>query len=278
MNKSNKTKIGIIGAGNMGQAILAQSLRRSGYNFLVCEKNEALIDLLVARYIYLKARVKIVSNLSELLRNCNIIIIAVKPQDVDEALRQINSSDVNKKGKILFVSIAAGVRTDYIEAKIGNKVKVIRAMPNMPAVIGEGITVLKKGKFASSRDLHETKKLFECLGPVIILEKEDLINVVTALSGSGPAYLFFIFLALSAASEALGLDKKSTNKLIYHTIVGSMNLLNQDKFDAKNLIKKVASKGGTTEAALKVFKENKLHETIYKAVMAAWGRAKELSR
>ena len=269
-----KKKIGIIGCGNMGEAILAQSVKRKAQNFIVFEKDK-LNQAFVCR-IY---RVKAAKNIIDLVRRSDVLIIAVKPQDIDVVLKQIRQGiDIWKKSKILIISIAAGIETGYIENKISSKVKVVRAMPNMPGVIGEGITALTKGYYATNGDLRLAEKIFQSLGTTIEIRKEGLIDVVTALSGSGPAYIFFIINAILTAAKGLDLDKKSANQLIYHTIVGAMNLYKENNFDAAKLISQVASKGGTTEAALKVFRDNKLNKILWDGIFAAHMRAKELSR
>ncbi|MBM3246052.1 MAG: pyrroline-5-carboxylate reductase [Candidatus Omnitrophica bacterium] len=268
-------KIGIIGCGNMGEAILAQSVKAGkARNFIIFEKDK-LKEAFVCR-IY---KVKSAIDITDLLYKCAVIVIAVKPQDIDTVLEQIKKRvEVFKKRDILIISIIAGIKTEYIERRVSVKIRVIRAMPNLPAKIGEGITALTKGAYATDRDLRVAKKIFDSLGVTIEIPKERLIEVVTALSGSGPAYIFFIINAMLTAAKALGLDNKSANQLIYHTVVGAMDLHKASKFDAEKLISQVASKGGTTEAALKFFKDNKLNEIIYDGMFAAFKRAKELSR
>jgi pyrroline-5-carboxylate reductase len=267
--------IGVIGCGNMGEAILAQGTKSKSNDFIICEKDK-LKEAFVSR-IYKK--VKVAKDIHELVKKSDIIIVAVKPQDIDTVLEELSRGiKICKKSKILIISIAAGIKTRYIEKKISGEVKVIRVMPNMPASIGEGITALTKGKYATKKDLKVATKIFELLGKTIQIPKEGLIDAVTALSGSGPAYLFFIFSAMLTAAQGLGLKKEQANKFIYHTIIGSTKLLNRNKFDIEALISKITSKGGTTQTALKVFKERKLDRIITDAMIAAYRRAKKLSR
>ncbi|PIQ88289.1 MAG: pyrroline-5-carboxylate reductase [Candidatus Omnitrophica bacterium CG11_big_fil_rev_8_21_14_0_20_42_13] len=256
-------KIGIIGFGNMGLAI-AERIKREHEVFVFDKDSQKIKNI---------PKIKSALGLADLVKKVDTVILAVKPQDFEAVLAEIKGY---ARGKLI-ISIAAGISTKYIEGKI-DKVRVIRAMPNMPAQIGKGITALVKGRFAAPKDIKIAEKIFKAVGETVVMDKERLIDVVTALSGSGPAYLLFIFLALLAAAEGLGLDKKNANKLIYHTIIGSMDLLNKKSFDAKNLINKVASKGGTTEAALKVFIDRKLSKIICDAVVAAHKRAKQLSK
>lgn len=270
-----KKKIGIIGCGNMGEAILAQSAKAGrARNFIIFEK-----DKLKEAFICKMYHVKTAIDITDLLYKSDIIIIAVKPQDIDVVLDNIRKGfEICKKRKILIISIVAGIETKYIEKKISGHIKVIRAMPNLPARIGEGITALTKGRYATDRDLRTSKEIFDSLGTTIEIYKEGLIDVVTALSGSGPAYIFFIINAMLTAAKGLGLDEKSANQLIYHTVIGSMNLQKENKFDAKKLISQVSSKGGTTEAAFRIFREKGLNRIIWNGIFAAHMRAKQLSR
>lgn len=271
---AKRKTIGVIGCGNMGEAIIAQSLKRKEYSFAIFEKDK-LKEAFASR-IY---RIKTAENIADLVKKSDIIIIAVKPQDMDTVLDEVRAAiEKHKKIKILFISIAAGITTKYIQNRLG-KIRIIRAMPNIPAQIGKGITALVKGRFAALKDMRTAEKIFKAVGETIIIDKEGLIDVVTALSGSGPAYLFFIFNAmLAVATVGLHLNKKSAEKFISRTISGSMKLLEENKFATKGLISRVTSKGGTTEAALKVFLDRNLNKIIFDAIIAAYDRAKELSR
>ena len=272
-----KKFIGIIGCGNMGRVILERNLKVDrAKNFIIFEKDKLRQAFIIREF---RSCVKTATDIVDLIRKADVVIIAVKPQDIDIVLGEIQRGMIRwRKKNLLIISIAAGIETKYIEDKISGEVKVVRAMPNMPAQIGKGITALKKGRFTTSGDLKTAKNIFASLGDTFEVSKEMYIDVVTALSGSGPAYICFIFASMLAAAEAMGLDKKESNRLIYQTIIGSMDLLKEKKFDTKGLISNVASKGGTTEAALKVFKEKKLEKIIIEAIMAAYNRAKKLSR
>lgn len=272
--------IGIIGAGNMGGAILAQAIKHRNKdkrlrpnNFIIAEK-----DRLKAAFVKRVYKVKNALDVEELVSRSDVIIVAVKPQDIGGVLEEIQYAlKARKKKRILIISIAAGISTSYIESKIPDGARVVRAMPNMPASIGEGITALCGGTSANATDLSIAKEIFALLGATVVIKKEGLINAVTAVSGSGPAYLFYIVSAILAAAKRLGLDTETANTLAYHTFIGSMDLLSGHNFDAQALISRVASKGGTTEAALEVFNERQLGQIIIDAIQAAYQRAKELS-
>ncbi len=255
--------IGIIGFGNMGAAV-ASNLKKD-YRVFAFDK-----DATKLKNISRACRVKF---LKDLLTKVNVVILAVKPQDLGGVLAEV----AGLSGKQLFISIVAGIPTDYIEKCLG-KVKVVRVMPNMPVLVGRGATALTRGKFASVKDVESAKKIFSLLGEVVVVGKEELIDTVTALSGSGPAYFFYIFSALASAAVELGLDKKSADLLLCQTIIGAVELLKQNKFDAQGLITKVASRGGTTEAALKVFEDKGLGKILREAIICAYKRAGELSK
>ncbi len=259
-------KISIIGGGNMGEAILS-SIRKK-YFVMVAEKDPK-------RQEYLRKTYKIkAEDLKNAVPSSEVVIIAVKPQDIDEVLRDMNSLlGVNK----LVISIAAGITTAFIEKKLPEKTRVIRAMPNMPAMIGQGITAVSKGQYSRQSDLDLACRIFEHVGKTVVVS-EDLIDAVTAVSGSGPAYVFLFLECLIKAAQKVGLSEDLAKQLVKTTFSGSMNLLEKQKEDAANLRAKVTSKGGTTQAATDVFMNSKIDEIIAQAVSAAKKRASELSR
>ncbi len=265
-----KKTIGLIGCGNMGEAIFRGCKKDKQLRLLATDKVKSRKDKFCRKY-----RIKSACSISDLIRLSDVVLIAVKPQDIDEVLVEIKES---LRKNVLVVSIAAGISSKYIEKTIGNKVKVIRAMPNMAAVLGESVTAIKKGIFASKIDTRLVKNIFEKVGSVIEVKRDADIDIVTALSGSGPAYFFYIVASFMAVGKERGMDQKKTNELLFKTLIGSAELLKENKFDTKKLIAKVASKGGTTEAALKVFDDNNLKTIIAKGILAAYKRAKQLSR
>ncbi|MDD2703385.1 MAG: pyrroline-5-carboxylate reductase dimerization domain-containing protein, partial [Candidatus Omnitrophica bacterium] len=141
-----------------------------------------------------------------------------------------------------------------------------------------GVTSLMKGRFAGDKDLELAGRIFGALGITLVVSRETLMDSVTAISGSGPAYLFYIFLAMETAAKTLGLNQKEADTLVYHTITGAVHLLEKEKFDAEGLIAKVASKGGTTEAALRIFDDKRMGEILQEGIRACHKRAQELSR
>ena len=202
----------------------------------------------------------------------SVIIFAVKPQEMEILLKQVPVG----KNK-LFISIAAGLTTKFFEKHLGGKQRVVRAMPNMPALIGEGITGVCAGQYAKGADLKLAESLLGSIGQTVIV-KESMIDAVTAVSGSGPAYVFLFVEQWINAAIKLGFDQAQAKQLVYKTLLGSAHLLEKSQFNAGELRVKVTSKGGTTQAALEVFSQKKFDQLIYKALLAAKKRAKELAQ
>lgn len=268
MNK----KIGIIGCGNMGEALLG---RLAG----VVEKSTMLMvsELDASRRDYIQSKYRIIIEIDNnyVVKYSDVIILAVKPKDFDRLLREEICCSLSKD-KII-ISIAAGITTGYIESIVGNGIPVIRVMPNMPAVIGEGISVLSAGTSVSGSQMAIAREIFSTIGDVVELN-EDLMDSVTAVSGSGPAYFFYLMEALTQAALELGIDKETARKLVVKTAQGSSRLAAASGEDAQALRSKVTSKGGTTEAAISVFESKKFKDIVKEAVRAACNRSKELSK
>ncbi len=258
-------KVGLIGGGNMGEAILRGACR----NFRI-----AVYEKRAVRRRYLKRKYPIeIFPIDKIIQWADIIIFAVKPQDISRVLMALQ----NRKREPLFISIAAGITTEYLERHLGGKPRVIRTMPNMPAMVKEGISALCRGRYAQRRDLNIAKRLFLTVGEVIIVE-EQFMNAITAVSGSGPAYVFYFMEQMMAAASALGLNTKQARQLVQKTFQGSLHLLDMMKADPADLRARVTSKGGTTEAALRVFKKGRFPKIFQQALKAASQRAKELSK
>ncbi|MFH1778507.1 MAG: pyrroline-5-carboxylate reductase [Candidatus Omnitrophota bacterium] len=263
--------IGVIGLGNMGCALL-KGLIKSG----AVKRNRLFgydVDLKKCQNIKRRFRISIAQSIEGLSERSDAIIMAVKPKDMDLVL-----SDISLFGKKkLLISIAAGVRTRRIEKKLGKRPRVVRAMPNTPALVGEGISAICKGRYATKGDLKIAKAIFFSAGDCVELG-EKYFDLVTAISGSGPAYFFYLIEALVDAGIDLGLKKEILKKLVSKTALGSARLLIESEEDAGVLRQRVTSKGGTTEAAIRVFEKSGTRKIIACAVRAAIRRSKELSR
>lgn len=265
-------KIGIIGCGNMGEALLGRlsKVMEKSFSIMVSELDAARREAIMERH---KIVVGIDNNY--LVKYSDVIILAVKPQDLENVLRQEVCCGISEKK--LLISIAAGITTKYIESVVGVGIPVIRAMPNMPAVIGEAVTAICAGTAAVEEDIELARKIFSSIGDVVEVEERHM-DAVTAVSGSGPAYFFYLTEALAEAAEKLGLDAKTSEELAIKTAIGSSKLLDILKEHPGVLRKKVTSKGGTTEAALEIFDVKSLKNIIAEAASAACNRSKELSK
>lgn len=254
--------LGIIGAGNMGRAIAS----RVNKKILVSDIDPSKLDFRKNRQILI-ARDNI-----DLTKRSKVIILAVKPQDIIEVLKEIWPYI---KGKLI-ISIAAGVETRSIE-KILKGARVIRVMPNMPALVGKGISAITRGRFAGKKDMDAARRIFVNVGEIVEV-KEGLMDAVTALSGSGPAYYFLFTDILKRAGQAIGLEEGLAEKLAVATFIGAANTAEAAGIPMQDFIKKVASKGGTTEAALRTFKQKGLERIVKQAVSSASKMSRALSK
>jgi pyrroline-5-carboxylate reductase len=215
-----------------------------------------------------------VADLAAVVRQSGIVILAVKPQNFEEVLAGIRPFVTRRH---LIVSIAAGITCRYIEKRLGPGIRVARAMPNLPAQVGEAVTGICRGRFATSTDAETARQIFNCIGKTVVVE-ERLMDAVTAVSGSGPGYIFYFAECLEKAARSLGLKPELARELILQTLKGSARLLERSGEGAEVLRARVTSKGGTTQAALAVFEKNKTGKIVQRALAAARKRAKELSK
>ncbi len=261
-----KKTIGIIGGGNMGEALI-KGLQKSSRIF-VAEADQA-------RAAYLKKRYRLrVADTNTVIKESSVLILAVKPQDMSAVLEEIKSCTFGKP----IISIAAGLTTKFFESKFPNrKLTVVRCMPNIPALIGEGMTAICAGKYASASDLRLAHRIMQSIGQTVTV-KESMIDAVTAVSGSGPAYVFLFVELWMAAAGKLGFKEAEAKQLVYQTLLGSAHLLKNSGYDAGTLRAKVTSKGGTTQAAMDVFSKRNLDQIMKDALFAAKKMAKELAK
>lgn len=265
---SNKC-IGFIGAGVMGTAIIKSLLNNGQSTNQICvhEKDEnKSADIATNLGVNLLG-------IDELATSCNVVFLAVKPQDLGDVLTTLKM-DINVK--TLIISIAAGKTTEFIEKGIGQNNPVIRVMPNTPAQIGKGVSAISAGKYATSEHMEVANALLSGCGIVVELP-ESQQDAVTALSGSGPAYFFNFVEEMIKSGISLGLSPQIATELAIGTIVGAAAMLQESGLDAATLRKNVTSPNGTTAAALNVFSELDLSGMVNKAMAAAKNRAQELA-
>lgn len=262
------TKLAIIGAGMMGEALargLLSTTDWTGSDLVLCDvRSERLDELGTA------LGSEVTDSAPDAASKASGVLLAVKPQDSVGVLGAI----AGKVGPSGLVSIVAGVRTAVLEEGIGGG-SVVRAMPNTPARISKGVTALCAGS-ATSRDSKElAEEIFSGVGPVLWLD-EDKLDAVTAVSGSGPAYVFYLAEAMVAAATDLGLDLEIAKTLAFRTIEGAGAMLNTTGLDPAELRRQVTSPGGTTAAAISVFESERFTDLVKNALSAARDRSVEL--
>lgn len=264
--------VGIIGCGNMGGAIIEGILATKKFttrNIRVFDTVTTKVRIFADKY---NAQPQF-SNLG-LVKNSQVVILAVKPQDSLGLLTEIGPYIQKSQ---LIISIMAGVKISKIARFVEKGVPIVRVMPNISALVREAISGISYNKFVEDMHKKIVRNLFEGIGQ-IYETKESLQDAITALTGSGPAYFFYIVEAFINAAVKQGISRKDALKLVLQTMKGSASLLENTKLSPEVLRKKVTSKRGTTEAGIKVFDKKRLKSVIAQAVKAAQKRSKELSR
>jgi pyrroline-5-carboxylate reductase len=230
------------------------------------------VDGAARRRLSEKYRVECIAEARGAIRPGDVVVFAVKPQQMQEAARFSGlKPDAN-----LVVSIAAGIRLASLGRWLGGHAKLVRAMPNTPALIGAGIAGLYALPGVSVAERKQAEAILGAVGATVWIEDEGLMDAVTAVSGSGPAYVFWFIEQLANAGASLGLPSEVAHKLALETVLGAAKLAAQSADSPAALRERVTSKGGTTEAALKAFEEQKLAERFLRAVEAARDRGDEL--
>lgn len=272
MNAINTSTIGFIGAGNMAEAIIRGLLERK-----VADRRQLLAsDPSGNRRALLENTfgVSTTTDNRDVVDRCGLILLAVKPQvmgDILAPLRHAFRSDH------LIISIAAGIPTQRIDALTGGAPAIVRVMPNTPALIGKGVTALCAGPRADARHLEVAEALFASVGSTLRVE-ESAMDAVTAVSGSGPAYVFYWMEAMLKAAGELGFDAATARQLVYETFSGAVALAASSSESPEVLRARVTSKGGTTEAAIGVLAQADAGGLLVKALHAAAERSRALSR
>lgn len=265
-------KVLIIGFGNMGQTY-ASSFTSSGF------VNPNDIFVLSRRDIEKKKRYSVnkanfFTNASELIFDVDIIILAVKPQDFLSLAHSIKPFVTNNH---IVLSVMAGISIQKLQQELGSE-KIVRSMPNIPTQIGQGMTVFCAASDIDRKDLFIVQNLINTTGKSIYVEKEDMLNAATAVSGSGPAYVFYFMNAMIDAAISLGFSPSEAEFLVSQTFSGAVQLQNRSKESHQQWIDKVSSKGGTTEAAIEIFNKFNITNAINQAISSANQRAEELGK
>ncbi|HLM45497.1 MAG TPA: pyrroline-5-carboxylate reductase [Myxococcaceae bacterium] len=262
--------IAFLGAGNMAEALI-KGLLRAGTarpeSLIATGRRSERLETLQRTY-----GVRITQDNLAAVREADVVVLSVKPQALDKVLVQVAPAVDPRK---LVISVAAGVPIAAMERRLGAASRIIRTMPNTPSLVGAGACALSPGEHASEEDLAIATRIFQSVGTTTVLD-ENLLDAVTGLSGSGPAYIFLIIEALSDAGVKVGLPRYTALKLAAQTVLGSAQLLIETNAHPGQLKDQVTSPGGTAIAGLHTLEAGGLRTTLINAVEAATRRAKEL--
>ena len=267
----NKTVIGFIGAGNMAYALI-KGLLNNGFDANQINISDPNEELLQNRESELK--VSTYSDNASLLINSDVIFFAVKPQVLSNVCLELKGI---VKSKHLFVSIVAGIRSSDINRWLGGNFSLIRTMPNTPALFQSGVTGLFANELVDNEQKSLVSSILSSVGECFWVNEEKLIDAITAISGSGPAYFFLLMESMKQAGMALGLDEETANSLSIQTAYGASLMANKTGKDARTLRAEVTSPNGTTQSAIESFQDQNFEGIVANATRAAYDRAREIS-
>lgn len=261
-------KLAFIGTGKMSAALISCIHdKKIAKSMIASDKNNENLNKIKKQF-----KIRTTADNKEAVKNSDIIFICVKPQDIDAVLDEIKDAVENQ----LIVSIAAGIKLNHLESKLKNK-RIIRVMPNINCLVGEMAAGFSAGKYAAKEDISNVSRILNSAGTAFFM-KEELLDAVTAISGSGPAFFAYFIKAFEEAGIKNNLPRETAFKLAAQTAFGTGKLLMQKNLTPEELISMVASKKGTTVAGLKVLKKHKVKNILIKTVDAAVKRSKELGK
>ncbi|WP_405178441.1 pyrroline-5-carboxylate reductase [Nocardia sp. NBC_01377] len=265
------TRIAVIGGGRIGEALIAGLLEsgRASKDLVVVETYKDRAELIAERF-----GVRVTDSVTDAAVGADLLVIAVKPGDVDTVLTQLGKADLGGDKDQVLVSLAAGVPTARLEAKLPAGFPVVRVMPNTPMLVGQGMSVLAPGRYTRPEQLAVVNELLASVGRVATVA-ESQMDAVTALSGSGPAYFFLVVEALVEGGVGLGLTREVATQLVVQTMIGSAALLDDSGQSAVELRAAVTSPAGTTAAALRELERGGLRSAFMEALHAAKDRSAE---
>ncbi|WLR49693.1 pyrroline-5-carboxylate reductase ProI [Bacillus tianshenii] len=267
----HETKLAFIGAGNMAEAIISgllqQQLYRPNQLFVTNRSNKEKLQAMSEKY-----KINATHDKKMMLQEANVLVLAVKPKDVAATL---DTFKAYIRADHVIISVAAGVSTSTITELLDKQIAVVRSMPNTSAATGESATALSAGSYATNAHLQLAIELFETIGTVSVVEEADL-HAVTGLSGSGPAYVYYLVEAMEQAALDLGLEGETAKELILQTIIGAAKMLQTSHKSPETLRKEVMSPGGTTEAGLQVLADYDAQEAMITCIKRAAQRSEEM--
>lgn len=265
-------KIAFVGGGNMARSLIG-GLIADGYqprDICVSDPNEAQRDALQHSFL-----IEVTAANQEAVAHADVVVFAVKPQVLKTVAEDV--AQAIQKRKPLIISIAAGIREPDLNAWLGGNLPVVRAMPNTPALVGSGATVLYANRHVSRQQHNLAESIMRAVGLALWVDNETHMDAVTALSGSGPAYFFLVMEALENAARELGLPQDTARLLTLQTAYGTAKMALESSESSATLRMRVTSPGGTTEQAIKVLQEGRIHELFAAALAAAHRRSVELA-
>jgi len=267
-------KIGFIGSGKMAGAII-KGLIKTGFTSV----EDITATQAESHGLEEKSKklggISVILDNKELVQNSDVIFVAVKPNQVVDVLAEIKPFVTSDK---LVVSIAAGVSILKLENNLPEKTRVVRVMPNTPALVGEGMSGMVGGKSAKTEDIDFIKKLLSTIGKCIVVDNESQMDIVTAISGSGPAFFYKVINDIARAGEKLGLDYDKALLLSIQTAIGSAKMAMQRDVNMETLISNVATKGGCTRVGVDVMDAENIDGILYKTIKSTTDRAHELGQ
>jgi pyrroline-5-carboxylate reductase len=264
-------RMAVLGAGKMGEALvaglLASGWRSPGEVVATGRREERLREIAEAH------GVETTLDNAAAVRGADVVVLAVKPQDIEGLLSEV-SAHVGPDQTVL--SIVAAIPTSFIEARLGESVPVVRAMPNTPSVVHEGMAAIAAGRHAGTEHLDLAKEVLDHVGRVVVVA-EAYLDAVTAISGSGPAYFALLAEAMIEAGILLGMSREVSTQLVIQTMLGSAKLLRDEEMHPVELREMVTSPGGTTTRAIRVLEQSGVRAAFLNAIQAAMERAQELA-
>ena len=271
MNKTSK-KIGFIGAGKMAQAIIKGIIKANFFtrdNIFASEPNAE-----ARKKVEKEFGIKVFADNKTLAQTADIILFAVKPFVINDAILSIKEETTAEK---TIISIAAGISTEKIQAQFGINLPVVRVMPNTPALVNEGMAAVCGGKYATSEHIEFTKELFSCLGKVIEID-ESQIDIITAISGSSPAFYYYFINEIARSAERMGFDYKTALLASAQSALGSAKMILETGIPPETLIDNVTTKGGTTEVGMNILRKANLDKIVDEAIIGTKEKSEMLGK
>ena len=265
-------RIAFIGCGNMGRSLIGGMIANGvpGDNIVGCDIDSGQREKITRQF-----GIETLQDNNDAVRDADVVVLAVKPQMMHDTLRGMR--DTLLAESCLLLSVAAGIRLQTLERWTSSDLAFVRAMPNTPSLVQTGATALCANRNVSEEQCNLAEEVMRSVGVAIWLENESLMDAVTAISGSGPAYFFYIMEIMQKASTELGLDENQSRLLVLETALGAARMALESKYDPATLRKQVTSPGGTTEQALMKLQEGRLEELLASAIRAAHDRSIELA-